>query len=156
MNAPVTIPFWRWWHLVGELRRRGDGRRESGAFLLAPVNSRRISEFVCYDDLDPHALDSGCIRFDGRPLVKLWRYCEARSRRVVADVHTHPGDWVSQSDSDMFHPVVPVAGHLALILPSFASRTGLSLEGVGVHVYAGDGRWVTQSKADRFVQITLL
>ena len=56
-----------WQTGVAQLRRRGNGRRESGAFLLGRRSGarRRIERFVYYDDLDPRSLDAGIVVFDG-------------------------------------------------------------------------------------------
>jgi hypothetical protein len=52
-----------WADGVRELERRTlGGRRESGAFLLGTVESggtKRIRDFIFYDDVDLHALDTG-------------------------------------------------------------------------------------------------
>jgi hypothetical protein len=51
------------------VRERGrNASRESGAFLLGHRKDgrARIVDFILYDDLDPHALDTGIVRFDGR------------------------------------------------------------------------------------------
>ena len=61
----LKIPFALWRRLYSELRRRSKGRRESGAFLLG--QSSKVSAFICYDDLDPSALDTGN-RFVGRAI----------------------------------------------------------------------------------------
>src|SRR4051812_42321704 len=70
------------WHAgIAELRRRGGGRHESGAFLLGErverggVERRRVRLFVYYDDLDPHCLDTGIVVFDGAGFGPLWRIC---------------------------------------------------------------------------------
>ena len=72
---------------VAELRRRAGGRRESGAFLLGSNGkTRRIEEFVFYDDIDPNALRTGIVIIDGRWLGDLWsalsedRACRCRGR----------------------------------------------------------------------------
>src|SRR5690349_3939845 len=100
-NAPELLIPRRLWHaLVAELCRRGQGRRESGAFLLSANGTSVVSDFLCFDDLDPAALDSGIITFHGDGFVNLWNLCSKRGARVVADVHTHPNEWVGQSFSD--------------------------------------------------------
>ena len=106
MNDNLSMPMWSWRRLVRDLRRRGEGRRESGAFLLAPPGRCRVAAHVCYDDLDPTALDQGIIVFQGAGYVPLWDLCERRQLRVVADIHTHPGRWTGQSPSDATHPMV--------------------------------------------------
>lgn len=153
MNERLTIARALWKTLVLDLRRRGDARRESGAFLLAPPGVRQVSAYLCYDDLDPTALDEGIIVFQGAGYVRLWDFCMERQLRVVADVHTHPDKWVEQSHSDRTHPMAGTPGHVALIVSHFACFNDHSLEGVGVYRYRGNHRWEDRSK-DNFFQIT--
>lgn len=141
MNEPLSMPRRLWRDLIADLRARGAGRRESGAFLLAPPTSGRITAYVCYDDLDPSALDTGIIVFHGSGYAHLWQLCETRQLRVVADVHTHPGDWTEQSYADSTHPMVGTPGHVALIVPNFARGNSSSLRGVGIHRYRGNHEW---------------
>jgi hypothetical protein len=143
-------PLWR--RLTDELRERGRGeRRESGAFLLGYRRDgrARIADFVLYDDLDPHALDTGIVRFDGRYFGDLWDICKRRSLSVVADVHVHAGG-SGQSDSDREHPMISRAGHVALILPDFA-RAPLRIQSIGIYRYLGAKRWHTVPAAERRV-----
>jgi hypothetical protein len=56
-------------------------------------------------------------------------------------VHTHPGS-SQQSESDRAHPMVTRAGHLALIVPSFARQPVRRTE-VGLYRYLGGKRWET-------------
>jgi len=135
---------------VSELQRRTLGsRRESGAFLIgeAPKDGgpKVIREFVFYDDIDPHSLDTGIVRFDGNKLPLLWEICRARGYGVVADIHVHPGDY-GQSSSDQADPVMPRAGHFAFILPDFAARS-VAPGGIGQYEYLGNGRWVDHSRS---------
>jgi len=132
-----------WEKLIYELRKRGDGQRESGAFLLGKVDENRISGFVCYDDLDPHCLDHGIITFDGSGYVPLWQMCKEKGLTVLADVHTHPGEWVGQSRSDSNHPMIAQSGHIALILPEYAQAKNLRLKDAGIYEYRGNKKWKT-------------
>lgn len=129
--------------LVSELGQRGGGRRESGAFLLGRTDStdHRVDSFVCYDDLDPQALQSGIVMFHARGLSALWQLCSERGVQVLADVHTHPTADVRQSSIDQEHPMLPVKGHVALILPRYGRASKWSLAGVGMHVFEGGKRW---------------
>lgn len=139
-----------WRRLLARLRERGRGRsRESGAFLLGHRRDgrARIVDFVLYDDLDPHCLDTGIMRFDGRHFGELWAVCKARGLSVVADVHVHPGG-SGQSDSDREHPMISRAGHIALILPRFAAGPQ-PRRGIGVYRYQGAKRWTTVPSAAR-------
>jgi proteasome lid subunit RPN8/RPN11 len=133
-----------WRRLLHDLRARGRGIRESGAFLLGRMDKggrRRIVDYLLYDDLDPHALDTGIVHLDGSYFGELWDLCARRNVIVVADVHTHPGG-SEQSQSDRAHPIIAQAGHLALIVPNFAAAP-VDLRAVGIYRYGGGGRWQT-------------
>ena len=131
-----------WQEVLAELGRRGgDGKRESGAFLLAHRGQKVncVTRVAYYDDLDPDCL-KGYIHFQAVGYSKLWDLCEEDGLRVIADVHTHPSSWVSQSHTDREHPMIARVGHIALIVPSYATRTPEAHE-VGVHIYRGDDGW---------------
>lgn len=137
----LSCPSGLWREGLGELRRRGGGRRESGAFLLGHEEGgrRAVERFVFYDDLDPGCLDTGIVAFDGVGYGPLWRMCRETGTKVVADVHTHPGAAV-QSPIDRENPMIAQRGHLALIVPEFARRRVGPPE-LGIYEYEGDHRW---------------
>lgn len=153
MNERLTISKGLWRTLQLDLCRRGGARRESGAFLLAPPRQHEISAYVCYDELDPTALDEGIIVFHGAGYVRLWDLCLQRQVRVIADVHTHPDDWTGQSYADRTHPMVGTPGHVALIVPHFARFNEHSVTGVGVYRYKGNHQWDDHTKR-RFFQLS--
>lgn len=144
-----------------ELRRRGGGRRESGAFLLGSIHGRRrrVERFVYYDDLDPCALDSGIVALDGSAYGPLWSLCRRTGLSVVADVHTHPRR-AFFSEADRAHPMVDEPGHLALVLPDFAA-TSCSRGDMGtwaLYEYGGVGpggrhEWIDLAHPDRHLYI---
>ena len=152
----LNIPRLLWWRLLLNLRRRGGGYRESGAFLLGKAGSSKITTFILYDDLDPEALDTGIIVFHGCGFVPLWQYCRRHGMQVIADVHTHPGDWTSQSESDRTHPMISQAGHVGLIVPCLARDIWAGLRGVGIHEYLGNHQWKTWDVASRRVKLSVL
>ena len=145
-----------WEELIGKLRERGGGVRESGAFLLGTSSGpERIAErIVPYDDLDPDCLNEGYVRFDGRYYGRLWELCTQSSLSVVADVHTHPYG-AGQSHSDQTHPMVSVPGHIALIVPNYAQGAVRACD-VGVYVYRGRYRWTAYRghAAERVLEVT--
>ena len=142
-NDNIKIPRLTWLRLVSEMRKRGRGRNESGAFLLGKVDTseRRVETFICYDDLDPTALSSGIVTFHGKGFSTLWDICAKNGLQVLADVHTHPSSDVRQSGIDKDHPMLPVKGHTALIMPNFGRTSKWSLSGVGMYVFKGGGQW---------------
>jgi hypothetical protein len=128
-----------WTDIEHELRVRGGGVRESGAFLLAPPDRRHVIGVAYYDDLDPSCF-VGSIDFHGSGYSALWDHCERLGMRVIADVHTHPSSNVSQSQTDRRHPMIAQRGHVGLILPNFAEEPVPPRE-LGFHVYHGDRGW---------------
>jgi proteasome lid subunit RPN8/RPN11 len=138
-RALLRIRRARWQALVAELGRRGGGRRESGAFLLADRDGeqRTITRIVFFDDIDPSCLTGG-INLNGLAYSRLWDICSAERRRVIADVHTHPTDRVTQSSIDAANPMIAQPGHVALIIPRFATHP-VRAHHVGVHRYEGAG-----------------
>jgi proteasome lid subunit RPN8/RPN11 len=142
-KRPIKMPRLTWMRLLSELRQRGRGQRESGAFLLGRVDDveRRVECFVCYDDLDPRALESGIVMFHASGLSALWQLCSQRGVEVLADVHTHPTSDVRQSLIDQRNPMLPLKGHVALILPRYGRASKWSLSGVGMYLFEGGNRW---------------
>lgn len=142
-----------WDAMIAELGRRGQGRRESGAFLLADRKGFQtaVTRVVYLDDLDPSCL-TGAINFNGLAYSKLWDICDAEKRRVIGDIHTHPGAGVRQSRIDAANPMVAQAGHIALIVPHFAMRP-TKPKAVGVHRYDGEGweSWTGKQAAHRLL-----
>lgn len=153
MESNISISRILWFRLLSDLDKRGGRKRESGAFLLAKPGSRKVSDYVIYDDLSPGCFDSGYIVFSGSGYVKLSKICEASGYTVIADVHTHPSTWTGQSKADMDHPMVPQEGHIALIVPSFAKRNRFNLKGVGSYIYLGRDKW---SRIERAIELTIL
>ena len=149
-----TISQQLWDNLILELRLRGQGYRESGAFLLTKKNQNDISEFVCYDDLDSEALSNWGISVSAPGFLKLWEYASLHDLMVVADVHTHPGSIVSQSSIDKRNPMVSLKGHIALILPHFAVYTPKDFTGVGIYEYQGNLKWRTCNNKNQRLAIT--
>lgn len=141
----ISCPARLWQTGLLELKRRGRGRRESGAFLLGchERERRRIVQIVYYDDLDPHCLDTGIVVFDGSYYEDLWRICRQTGMKVLADVHTHPG-LPYQSEADRNNPMIGVAGHVAIIVPNLAMQT-VKTHQLGVYEYQGNYAWQSYS-----------
>ena len=155
----IRIPVWLWAAVIFDLRKRGAGRRESGAFLLGNQRgiSGRVTSYLCYDDIDPAAYQMGAIAFHAAGYAALWQHCKERKIEVLADAHTHPGPDVRQSGIDQRHPMLPVTGHTAMIVPDFARTAWWSLQAVGVYEYLGGFKWRTHEagKTPRRVKLSL-
>jgi proteasome lid subunit RPN8/RPN11 len=143
--------------MIFQLRKWGAGKGESGAFLLGGRHDGRgrVTAYICYDDLDPQALRSGAVTFHAEGYAALWHYCRREKVEVLADVHTHPGESVQQSGIDRTHPMVPVVGHIATILPNYARTPWWSLKAVGVYEYLGNFKWRTHDEPEKCRRIKL-
>ncbi|MCY4345683.1 MAG: hypothetical protein OXC17_02675 [Aestuariivita sp.] len=145
-----------WQQTIHELGRRGlGGKREAGAFLLARPGEKVpiVLRVAYFDDLDPNCL-VGHIHIRAVGFSKLWDLCEAENLSVVADIHTHPNASVAQSAVDQENPMIAREGHIALIVPHYATRSVLPRD-VGVHEYRGERGWVSWygSGAERVLRI---
>jgi hypothetical protein len=157
-NVSIEIPLLTWARLVFDLRKRGRGNRESGAFLLGLTDGTclRVRDYVCYDDVDPHAYQGGAIVFHAVGHAALSQHCKTKKMDVLADIHTHPFGDVRQSIIDQRHPMLPLAGHTAMIMPHFGRTPWWSLSGVGIYEYLGNLRWrVSTHDAPPRVRLTL-
>ncbi|MDI1233379.1 MAG: hypothetical protein PSX81_03745 [bacterium] len=142
MQIPkLIIPKKVWQCLIKDLKVKGEGKRESGAFLLGTDNN--ITEYICYDTLYSKSFESGIIEFESIGYIPLWEYCKRNKLKVLADVHTHPYQWTGQSTLDKEHPMITEVGHFGLIVPQYASKRNQDLTGVGIYEYLGKYKWRT-------------
>ena len=143
--------------LIADLARSGAGVAEAGAFLLgAPSDDRRlITSYLLYEEVAPQShRQHDYVAFTAEETARAWDHCYRKGVQVLADVHTHPFG-PPQSPSDRAHPIVSLAGHVALIVPYFALRDPRPCD-LGVHVFLGQGRWCSLFDADaaQAVQLT--
>jgi proteasome lid subunit RPN8/RPN11 len=150
----LSISVSLWAKLIDDLKVRGKGKRESGAFLLGPLDSPGVTEYICYDDLDPHSLDTGIIVFHHIGFTPLWAHCLANKLTVYADVHTHPPGSTRQSWSDIDNPMIVEKGHIALIVPNYARNRSQMLQGVGIYEYLGDKKWKIHTGSPDYINLT--
>ena len=138
----LRCPRKAWRRGLAEIASRGEGRHESGAFLLGHSDGLRgsVVRFAYYDDFDPGCLDSGIVVFDGAGFGSLWELCRQTGLKVLADLHTHGGPGPAcQSPLDRDNPMIAQSGHVALIVPNFA--TDFRMRDVGAYEYLGSHRW---------------
>lgn len=141
----ISCPRRMWRRILRELHARGEDVHEAGVFLLGRERRGRleVAEAVFYDDLDPTAYSTGVCVLQGSAFAKLWALCRERKLTVVADVHTHPGRAV-QSESDRTNPMVARAGHVAIIVPNFATHAPPPAD-LGVYEYLGNHDWTDRT-----------
>lgn len=133
---------------MDDLRQRGQGWRESGAFLLADAvrRDRVVRSWIPYGVLSPQSLAYPYIRLEPAAFARLWSACRENQLEVVADIHTHPGG-PRQSPSDRAHPMVALPGHVALIAPRFALHDPRPID-CSFNVYLGNHLWVSLLRRD--------
>lgn len=156
MTGPTALPLLisrrRFAKLMRELHRRGEDRRESGAFLLAHRDARPmgggqvITEVVYYDDLDADCLTGG-ITMHAFGLSRLNQLCHERRLRVLGDIHTHPSTYIQQSRIDATHPMIALPGHLAFIAPNYAAGPVRPTD-LGGHRLLPGGAWAAAYGTD--------
>lgn len=158
MNSTAKLLEFRpgvWTTLIADLRKRGHGCRESGAFLLGNIvnGTKVVQAWLPYDELDPSSLNYEYIRLRSEAFPKLWEICEQRHMQVVADVHTHPRG-PGQSPSDRANPMIGLAGHMALIIPRFA-QGNVTPADISVNVYLGAKKWESHfgQQASAFIKL---
>jgi hypothetical protein len=153
LSAKIRMERQLWQKLIKALRQEGKGRRETGAFLLGTHGSGQVTHYILYNELDPHAFDSGIIIFEGDGYIPLWQHCYEHNQKVLADVHTHPGEWTGQSVSDQANPMVAQQGHIALIIPVYAKKRNQLLKGVGIHEFLGNREWKSWESNEGIFQL---
>lgn len=145
MSRPLLeVPAKLYEQLIQDLASSGRGVRESGAFLLGTIDSRirKVSSYLMYETIAPgSSCEHDYVALTGQEMAAAWDHCYRVGLEVVADVHTHPLG-PAQSISDRAHPMVSVAGHVALIVPQFAMQ-GPTPADLGVHIFHGDSRWTS-------------
>ncbi len=153
---PLEFQWEVWTSLILDLRKRGGGHRESGAFLLGHVGPtvKAVRAWLPYDELDPGSLNYEYVRLSTAAFSRLWTICAERDMQVVGDVHTHPLG-PAQSLSDRVNPMVSIAGHMALIVPGFAMGEVTPAD-VSVNVYRGSHKWSSHFGSQAAALIKLL
>jgi proteasome lid subunit RPN8/RPN11 len=130
--------------LIADLAKSGRGVKEAGAFLLGQADNqaRQVSSYLMYDVVATESSRKHAyVAFTAEEMARAWEHCYATGMQVVADVHTHPFG-PQQSVTDRAHPIVSVPGHVALIVPFFALRDPQPVD-LGVHIFSGDGCWLS-------------
>jgi len=145
----LTVSGSLWRSTWQGLHTRGGGERES-ACVWAGTRDRDVetAETIIFLDDLPGTIGRRLQHRTSREAVAaLLRLTRELGLVIVADIHTHPADWVDLSVVDQAHPIEYRIGLLALVLPDFASGPP-ELARAGVHEYLGDGRWNTLTGAD--------
>lgn len=135
----VSISVFLWLKLIVGLRNRGEGKRESGGFLLGKPGKKRVVKVVFYDQFDDSVSDSGIIQFKGG--ATFFEFLANQKLEVLADIHSHPTINTQQSDSDKEHPMIRLIGHIAIIAPNYARDLIIFPKDCSAYKYLGKFEW---------------
>ncbi len=155
-EKPLFVPLELWQRTWLGLRARGDGQREAACVWAGESSDReeRVSEVIFLDDLP--GVESFALQHRTTRTATAVLFEQLREKRlsIVADLHTHPEEWVDLSWVDKAHPIEYRPGLTALVLPGYATGAP-SLDETGVHIYLGDGQWrrLRESQAKSKVRI---
>jgi proteasome lid subunit RPN8/RPN11 len=156
MYPPIKISESLWQSTWSGLSQRGQGRRESACVWAGERFADRwvVHDVVFLDDL-PGVHGGRLHHCTTRPAVAaLLSRLRSAGWQIVADVHTHPRDWVDLSPVDRQHPIEHRIGLVAIVLPHYG-RGPIRLESVGVHEYQGSYRWRTLPLAETLTKIEI-
>jgi proteasome lid subunit RPN8/RPN11 len=125
-----------------EILRTG-GRRgeERVALWLAKAGARTPTEVVEVYEPDQIA-KVDFFNLPPKSMRALMSHLSSNRRRIVAQIHTHPGH-AYHSDADAAWAIVRHVGALSLVLPTFARTTTLQnfLEQVKIYEMSSAGEW---------------
>lgn len=149
-SSRIFIPQNLWLQTWLGLLERGKGVVESAAVWGGKrAGSIETVEAVYFlDDLVGKVQRRQYHYVPQRSLARLFAKLTENKHLIVADIHTHPSDWVGLSPLDMEHPIEFRRGIHAVVLPSYALHPP-SLKQAGVHKYQGDGNWLSLNEDEK-------
>lgn len=134
MPRQIHLPASLLQSITNVLMDCGGGRNECIVYATAPKDTPdQIEGFIH----PTHASTPVSTTVDETELHQVWDELRDTARKIVLQVHSHPGSAFHSSTDDDF-PIVHSTGFVSLVLPSFGSR---GLDGAHLAVYQGDGRW---------------
>lgn len=126
---------------IAVLRRGGEQGEERVAFWLSTAAPRKPAPIVEVYEPDQIA-EVDFFRLPPASMRSLMNHLKSTRRRIVAQIHTHPGR-AFHSDVDAKWAIVRHVGALSLVLPRFAATTTIEnfVEEVMTYEYSSSGDW---------------
>ena len=142
MSPVIVIPTRLWELTWARLAQDSQGVRESACVWAGERLKDRwiVQEVAFLDDLCGVRASRLQHRTTRPALEHLFTRLRTGGWQVVADVHTHPGNWVDLSPVDRRHPIEHRIGLVAMVLPQYAAGCP-SRDHIGVHDYEGSYQW---------------
>jgi proteasome lid subunit RPN8/RPN11 len=129
---------------IVRLRRGGDRGEERVVLWLARSVARDPASVI--EVYEPDQICAGnYFKLPAESMRLLMEHLRSTRRKVVAQIHTHPGE-AFHSEADAEWAIVRHVGALSLVLPRFAERTTPSrfLDEVMIYEYSSDRQWLLQ------------
>lgn len=125
---------------VRVLRRRGQ-RKQEGLVLWAGATTQNAEEAYLVSYIVPKRGHwDGGVRLDSQFLLKLSEELEKRDLLLLAQVHTHPGDF-GHSLGDEKRAVSYRVGFISIVVPCFAVKNIQNLSECYIYEYEGNWKW---------------
>ncbi|HQS17733.1 hypothetical protein [Reyranella sp.] len=126
---------------IAVLRRGGERGEERVALWLSTAAPRTPAAVIEVYEPDQVA-EVDYFRLPPLSMRSLMDHLRPTRRRIVAQIHTHPGQ-AFHSEVDAEWAIVKHVGALSLVLPRFAATTTPEnfLEEVMTYEYSSDGDW---------------
>ena len=141
MLAPIHFPASLLQSIIDVLMDCGRGRNECIVYVTAQLDSPRAADAFIHPH---HASTPVSTTVDAAELNRVWDELRETGRRIVMQIHSHPGSAFHSSTDDNF-PIIHSVGFLSLVLPSFGNR---GLDGAYLAVYEGGGKWRSPRKEE--------
>ena len=142
MPRELVVPHDIWLETWTGLRKRGAGRREAACIWggYRTDAQETVEAVLFFDDFGPTIAGALSHRTPRDVTTAAFSRLRESGFVIVADVHSHPDEWVGLSPVDRAHPIEYRVGLRAVVLPHYAIGEP-SIRGVGLHEYLGNGRW---------------
>ena len=131
------------WKLTWEgLCQRSDGRIES-LCIWAGQRSPDVSvvtEVIFLDGIEGVEGFEFFHRITREATAHIFSILKDKGLQIIADVHTHPDEWVGLSETDREHPLEYRVGFISIVLPHFG-RSEPRTADIGMHRYEGNHQW---------------
>lgn len=124
-----------WEETVAALRFYGDFRSEGLVFWGGAVGASGETVVTALLKLN-HKPQGGCVHPSAEEMRKLLRTLRARDEKLVAQIHSHPGE-AFHSFGDSQHATSYHAGFISIVLPNYGSGVK-SIHDCAVYEFRGD------------------
>lgn len=141
MPDPVSLPQTLFQSVIDVLADCGGGRNECIVYATARLGSPWLADAFIHPQ---HASTPVSTTVESSELHRVWDELREARRKIVLQIHSHPGSAFHSSTDDNF-PIIHSVGFPSLVLPSFGMR---GLAGAHLAIYEGNGKWRSPRPAE--------